>query len=425
MKIKELKMARAEVHENQKKIYDKADEEKRDLTTDEEESVRQMFVDFDKLSDDIKVLVDEEGKRKELASEYAKREAIIKASVDSKVDTKTDTNLDDRKDDEDVETAANKKLIGAFRNHLMGNSHDLRALQADQDTSGGFLVAPETFVARLIQDKDRLLWFRGLATTDTLTDAISVGYPELDTDPSDPVWTAEIGTGTEDSDMDFTKRALTPHPVAKRIKVSEKLIRVSTMGVDNIVRQRLGYKFRTVEENAFLNGSGQNQPLGVFTSLGGAGNSGVTSDRNIAAGNTTTAIKADNLRNVKYALEAQYRTGSSFGWIFHRDGIKMVSKLKDGEGQYLWSPGIKEGDPDRLLNYPVHESEYAPNTFTTGKRVGMLGDFSFYWIVDALTMTIKVLMELYAETAQIGYIGRQETDGMPVHAKAFSVVTLA
>jgi len=87
--------------------------------------------------------------------------------------------------------------------------------------------------------------------------------------------------------------------------------------------------------------------------------------------------------------------------------------------------GIKDGDPDRLLNYPVHESEYAPNTFTSGKRVGMLGDFSQYWIVDALTMTIKVLMELYAETNQIGYIGRQETDGMPIDAKAFSVVTLA
>jgi len=225
--------------------------------------------------------------------------------------------------------------------------------------------------------------------------------------------------------MDFTKRALTPHPLAKRIKVAEKLLRVSTMGVDNLVRERLGYKFKTVEENNFLNGSGQNQPLGVFTSLGGAGNSGVTSDRNVSSGNTTTAIKADNLRDCKYSLEAQYRNGSSFGWIFHRDGIKMVSKLKDGEGQYLWSPGIKDGDPDRLLNYAVYESEYAPNTFTSGKRVGMLGDYSMYWIVDALTMTIRVLGELYAETAQIGYIARQETDGMPIHAKAFSVVTLA
>ena len=421
MKIKELKMARAEVHENQKKIYDKADEEKRDLTTDEEESVRQMFVDFDKLSDDIKVLVDEEGKRKELASEYAKREAIIKASVDSKTKTETVT----REDQTETEKATDEKALEAFRSFLLNDPNSYRALQADQDSAGGFLVAPETFVARLIQDKDRLLWFRGLATTDTLTNAISVGYPELDTDPSDPIWTAEVGTGDLDTAMDFTKRALTPHPVAKRMKVSEKLLRASTMGVDNIVRKRLGYKFRTVEENTFLNGSGQNQPLGVFTSLGGAGNSGVTSDRNISAGNTTTAIKADNLRNVKYALEAQYRIGSSFGWIFHRDGIKMVSKLKDGEGQYLWSPGIKEGDPDRLLNYPVHESEYAPNDFTSGKRVGMLGDFSYYWIVDALTMTIKVLTELYAEAAQIGYIGRQETDGMPVHAKAFSVVTLA
>lgn len=422
MKIKEMKMARAQIHEDQKKIYDKADKEKRNLTTGEETTIENAFVEFGKLTDDIKTAEAEEQKRVDLAAKYQENEALLKRSVDSK--TKTETATDNREDNTDTEKAA-EKLMTAFRSQLLGDSDEYRALQADQDTTGGYLVAPETFVARLIKDKDRLLWFRGLATTDTLTNAISVGYPELDTDPSDPDWTAEIKTGTEDSDMDFTKRALTPHPVAKRIKVSEKLLRVSTMGVDSIVRDRLGYKFRTVEENAFLNGPGQNQPLGVFTSLGGAGNSGVTSDRNVTAGNTTTAIKADNLRNVKYSLEAQYRQGSSFGWIFHRDGIKMVSKLKDGEGQYLWSPGIKVGDPDRLLNYPVHESEYAPNTFSTGKRVGMLGDFSQYWIVDALTMTIKVLMELYAETAQIGYIGRQETDGMPIDANAFAVVTLA
>lgn len=421
-----MKMARAQVHEDQKKIYDKADKEKRELTTDEETTIENAFVEFGKLTDDIKKAETEEQRRLDLAAQYVENEELLKRSADakaSKPDVKPDA--DNRKDNADSEKATDEKTMEAFRSFLMNNPNDYRALQADQDSIGGFLVAPETFVARLIQDKDRLLWFRSLATTDTLTDAISVGYPELDTDPSDPDWTAEIGTGTEDSDMDFTKRALTPHPLAKRIKVSEKLLRVSTMGVDGLVRERLGYKFMTVEENAFLNGSGQNQPLGVFTSLGGAGFSGVTTDRDVAAGNTTTVIKADNLRNVKYSLEAQYRRGTSFGWIFHRDGIKMVSKLKDGEGQYLWSPGIKDGDPDRLLNYPVHESEYAPNTFESGKRVGMLGDFSWYWIVDALTMTIKVLTELYAETAQIGYIGRQETDGMPIHPKAFAVVTLA
>jgi len=189
MKIKELKMARAQVHEDQKKIYDKADKEKRDLTPDEETTVENAFKDFDKLSDDIKELVEQEEKRKNLALEFEKREAIVKASVDSKTKTETLT----REGQTATETATDKKVADAFCSYLLGDIEfkEYRALQSDQDTVGGYLVAPETFVARLIQDKDRLLWFRGLATTDTLTDSISVGYPELDSDPSDPIWTAK------------------------------------------------------------------------------------------------------------------------------------------------------------------------------------------------------------------------------------------
>jgi HK97 family phage major capsid protein len=52
--------------------------------------------------------------------------------------------------------------------------------------------------------------------------------------------------------------------------------------------------------------------------------------------------------------------------------------------------------------------------------VGMLGDFSYYWIADADTFAVQRLMELYALTNQVGLIGRLETDGMPVLEEAFA-----
>ncbi len=73
----------------------------------------------------------------------------------------------------------------------------------------------------------------------------------------------------------------------------------------------------------------------------------------------------------------------------------------------------------------MYESEYAPNTFTTGLYVGLLGDLSYYWIADALSMTVQRLEELYAATNQVGFIGRLETDGMPVLEEAFVRVKLA
>jgi hypothetical protein len=41
---------------------------------------------------------------------------------------------------------------------------ELRALQADNDVSGGFLVAPQQMVNDLIKFKDNLVFMRGLAT---------------------------------------------------------------------------------------------------------------------------------------------------------------------------------------------------------------------------------------------------------------------
>ena len=110
--------------------------------------------------------------------------------------------------------------------------------------------------------------------------------------------------------------------------------------------------------------------------------------------------------------------------MFHRDAMRDISLLKDGDGQYLWKSGITEGDPDRLLNIKVIESEYAPNTFTTGLYVGILGDWDTYWIADALDFEILALRELKAETYQDEFIMRHEGDAMPVLAEAWARVTL-
>jgi HK97 family phage major capsid protein len=77
------------------------------------------------------------------------------------------------------------------------------------------------------------------------------------------------------------------------------------------------------------------------------------------------------------------------------------------------------------LGVPVYASEYAPNTFTTGLYVGIIGDYSQYWVAMALDMRIQRLNELYAATNQVGFISRAEVDGMPVIEAAFARVKLA
>lgn len=295
---------------------------------------------------------------------------------------------------------------------------ELRALQADADTAGGYYTSPQQFVNRLIMAIDNEVFIRQWATKNTVTNAQSLGVPTLSADPADADWTSELGTGNEDSTMAFGKRELNPKPLAKRLKVSRKLLRLSP-DVDSLVIARLAYKFGITFEKAGMTGSGASQPLGVFT----ASNDGISTGRDVSTGNTATSIQTDGLLEAKYTLKAGYWPRAK--WVFHRDGIKQIAKLQDDDGHYLWQPSFQLGQPDLISGIPMAVSEYAPNTFTTGLYAGILGDFSYYWIADALDFSVQRLEELYAATNQTGFIGRLESDGMPVLEEAFVRVKLA
>ncbi len=306
----------------------------------------------------------------------------------------------------------------AFRSYLKGGERGLsdpehRALQVDLDASGGFIVASELFVNELIKAVDNQVFMRQLGRVFPILSAESLGVPSLDADPADPTWTGELLTGTEDSTMSFGRRTLTPHPLAKSIKVSRTLLRKSVLPVESLVTQRLAYKFGTTLENIYLNGIGGTQPLGIFV----ADASGISTGRDVSTGNTNTTIEADNLIHSKYTLKPQYHQAAR--WMFHRNVVRDIRKLKDGNGQYLWQAGLVGDRPSTILETPFVMSEYAPSIMTSGLYCGILGDFSFYWIVDALNVEVQRLDELYAATNQVGFIGRMETDGMPVLEEAF------
>lgn len=312
----------------------------------------------------------------------------------------------------------------AFANYLRGGdrsltSVDLRALEATGHAAGGYLVAPEQFVDTLIKFVDDQVFIRAKATKYRVAQAEKMGVPTLDADPADADWTTELAVGGEDSTMAFGKREFAPHPIAKLLKVSKKLLRASAMPVEQIVLERLGYKFGITQEKAFLTGNGADKPLGLFT----ASSDGISTARDVSTGNTSTAIGFDGLIEAKYSVKGAYWPKAE--WIFHRDALKQISKLKDGDGAYLWRQAVKDGDPDTVLGRPVNMSEYAPNTFTSGLYVGIFGDLSQYWICDALDMQVQRLVELYAAANQDGFIGRMESDGMPVLAEAFARVKLA
>ncbi len=404
MNTLEKRQKRAKLINDARAILDAAEKENRDLTQEEQNQWNKLMDEAKRLGEQI---------------DREERQAAMDATLGQPLNQPIKPELDGGR-----ENGEKKELREAFKRYLRSGPNalsgdEIRALQADADVSGGFIVAPQQFGAQLMKAVDDQVFMRQLGTVIPLDRAESLGIPSLDADPADADWTTELATGSEDTTMAFGKRELTPHPMAKRIKVSNKLLRQAAIDVESLVTARLAYKIGITQEKGFLTGDGAGKALGIFT----ASAQGISTSRDVSTDNTTTSITHDGILNAKYALKPQYWAKAR--WLFHPDAVKQISKLKDGEGQYLWSASTQTGQPDRLQSFPVLMSQYVPNTFTAGLYVGMLADFSFYWIVDALNIQMQRLIELYAETNQVGFIARYEGDGMPVLEEAFVRVTLA
>ncbi len=417
MKTIELREKRRKLLDDCRAIVTAAETDGRaGLNSDEEARYDPMYADAEVLDKDI-----------------ARLEKLEAAEADGERSIRPRPDLSDPPEEGDSEPRSGRAtatpeyreawsrflLKGVRRGLVTIENGEQRALSVDSDIDGGFFVAEETFAQELLKDLDDEVFIRGLARTFPVTMSKSLGAPRRTARASTFGWSSEIGAPTVDSSLKFGKRNLYPHPCTGEIKVSRDFLQMAVMGPEEIVRMELARDAGEVQEDAFLTGTGANQPLGIFTASG----DGISTGRDVSTGNTATAFTVDGLKEAKYSLKGGYWAGST--WVFHRDAVKLLAKLKDGDGRFLWEDSIRNGEPDRLLGRPVVMSERAPSTFTTGLYVGILGDFTHYWIADGMDMEVQRLTELYARTNQIGFIGRLKTDGMPVTEEAFARVKLA
>lgn len=283
----------------------------------------------------------------------------------------------------------------------------VNALQVGTDSEGGYLV-PDEFEGRLIQKLTENNVIRSLCNV------IQTSYGErkipVVASKGAADWVDEEGSYPL-SDDSFAQITLDAYKVATMIKVSEELLADSFFNIESYVSEQFGKRIGDAEESAFLTGNGVRKPTGILNSTGGA-DIGVTST-------VATNISADEIIDLVYALKAPYRKNAVF--VMNDSTVKLIRKLKDGEGQYLWKPGITENAPDMILGHRIITSEFMP-AVAAGNKTIAFGDFSFYWIADRQGRMFKRLNELFATTGQVGFLASQRVDGKLILPEAIKVL---
>jgi HK97 family phage major capsid protein len=274
-------------------------------------------------------------------------------------------------------------------------------LQEGVDADGGYLV-PEEYDHRLIQTLTEENIMRRLGNIITTS-----GEHKINVAATKPAaaWIEE-GGALQFSDATFSQILLDAHKLHVAIKVTEELLYDNAFNLEGYIIDQFGKALANAEEDAFLNGTGTGQPLGLFAETGGGE----------VAGTLTAALKADDLFDLVYALKRPYRKGASF--IMNDRTVAQIRKFKDSNGAYLWQPSYQVGEPDKILGYSVYTSEFAPENAIA------FGDYRYYNIGDRGTRSFKQLTELFAGNGMIGYVAKERVDGKLILPESVQILKL-
>jgi len=279
-------------------------------------------------------------------------------------------------------------------------------LNTGVDSQGGYIV-PDEFNRELVQSLENYNIMRQLARV-IQTVSGNLQIPVV-ASKGTAAWINE-GQEIPTSDGSFGQVTLGAYKLGTMIKISHELLNDAGFPLEPFFADDFGRRIGTLEEEAFLVGTGTNQPTGVFTSA----QIGAT------AADATT-ITFDDIMDLYHSLKSPYRNKAVF--IANDLTIKEIRKLKDSNGQFLWQPSVAAGTPDTILGRPVYVSSFVPQ-IASGAKVMAFGDMSYYWIGDRQGRTFDRLNELFANTDQVGFKAVQRVDGKLVLPEAVQLLKM-
>ncbi len=268
-------------------------------------------------------------------------------------------------------------------------------------TGTGAELVPQTFATTF--ELAMLATSPFLAYVDTMT--TSTGEPFLFPLGNDTAVEGAIAAEQVDinavtqTDPVLTRLTLGAYDYHSRfLKVTEQLLRDSIVNVDQIVAVMLGERLSRILCRHFTVGTGSSQPFGVVVDA--------------AAGRTTAAaaaISTTDLIELQHSVDPAYRGNGTF--MAHDNVIKTIRLLNDSEGRPLWSSGLRDAIPDTILGQPIIYNQMMNSAVTTGLITMVYGDMSYYKVRRVGGMTMRRLVERFAETREVGFIGYVSADG--------------
>ena len=288
------------------------------------------------------------------------------------------------------------------------------------DPDGGYLVAPPEFDTAIDRVAGTISVMRNLATvrqigTNTYKKLVNQGGASSG-------WVAEKETRTETTTPTLREIAINMKEIYAEPGCTQISLDDSAIDLANWLADEVSVEFNEEEGEAFVTGDGVAKPHGIagYTMIANSsyawGSIGYT-----AGGHATLLNNADKLVALQHALKSTYRNGAA--WLMNDSTCEKIRTLKDGDGNYIWRPGLLEGASDILLGKPI---AYDDNVADIGAGAYPLffGNYKrAYLILDRIG--IRVLRDPYTSKGNVLFYTTKRVGGGVVMYEALKALKIA
>ena len=288
---------------------------------------------------------------------------------------------------------------------------EFKALTVSQDTAGGFLAPPE-YVADILTDVVEWSPIRALCATRSTT-RNELQIPRR-TGTASASWVGETGTRSETTNPSFGLETIRTHEMYGMVSVSKQELEDSIFNLEAFLRSELSEQFGVLEGTALVSGNAVGKPEGFLT------NASVT----YTASGHASELTPDGLISLYYDLKEAYLNNAT--WVLSRSTLKEVRKMKDGNGNYLWAPGIRtEARPPAILDRPYITAIDMPSIAANAYPI-CFGDFRrAMMVVDRINMEMMVDPYSSKSTGMVEFSARRRVGAQVLVAEAIRKMKVA
>lgn len=389
-------------------ILDTASDEGRELTAEERSAYDAADAEVDSLTADI-----ERYERSAKRGELGATPALPDAPAEHRDAQIPDSEAEYRSAFEAFARRGEEGLTEEQRSLLASVALEARAQGVGTASAGGYMVPPgfRDQIVLTMKDYGSVQSVAQVITTETGT---NLQWPTNNDTGNVGALLAE-NTQISEQDVTIGTASLDAYVyTSKLVRVSWQLLQDSGFDFESFLANRFGERLGRITNQHFTTGTGSAQPDGIVTSAV----SGKT-----AAG--VAAITADELIDLEHSVDPAYRRSPRAKWMLSDTALASVRKLKDGDNQYLWVPGLAQGAASTLLGreYVINQDMAVP---AAGVKSVLFGDFFEGYVIRIVKGIEQVrLVERYADYLQTGFFAYERCDGTVQNTAAYKALTQA